>query len=126
MSFVAIKTDNAPQAVGAYSQAVSIGKTYYFSGMLGIDPKTSNISPVFADQLRQILNNIDALLCETKLTRKNIVKTTIFMKDLADFAQVNQAYTEFFTTPFPARSCVEVSRLPKDALIEIEVIAVAD
>lgn len=124
MSIVAIATNKAPQAVGAYSQAVTIGKMHLFSGMLGIDPKNSSLAQDFDGQLKQILTNIDGLLEELKLSRKDIAKTTIFMRDLNDFSKVNAAYSDYFAQPYPARSCVEVSRLPKDALIEIEVIAV--
>ena len=123
MSVVAIATNKAPAAVGAYSQATAIGDYYFFSGMLGINPQNGEIAQDFDNQLKQVLSNIDGLLDHLNISRSQIVKTTIFMKDLRDFAKVNQAYTEYFPQPFPARSCVEVSRLPKDALIEIEVIA---
>lgn len=126
MSVVAIATNNAPAAVGAYSQAVKVGNQYLFSGMLGIDPVSGQLAVGFEAQLKQVLANIDGLLRHLNLKREQIAKTTIFMKDLNDFAKVNQAYDAFFSKPFPARSCVEVSRLPKDALIEIEVIAFQD
>lgn len=116
-------TENAPKAVGTYSQGVNWGDFYFFSGQIGINPSTQEINPDFNQQLNQILKNIDGLLESQQLTRENIIKTTIFMTDLKMFSSVNQAYENYFQTPYPARSCVEVSRLPKDALIEIEVIA---
>lgn len=118
-----VNTDQAPQAVGTYSQGVKYGDTYYFSGMLGIDPKTSTLQEGFEKQLSQIMINIDGILESQNLTRENIIKTTIFMKDLEQFSKVNTAYESFFSAPYPARSCIEAARLPKDALIEIEVIA---
>jgi len=114
----------APKAVGTYSQGVEIDGTFYFSGQIGINPETSQmVTTGFKDELDQILKNIDHLLDGCQLTRENIFKTTIFLTDLNNFSTVNEAYTKFFTTPYPARSCVEVSRLPKDALVEIEVLA---
>ena len=118
-----INTENAPKAIGAYSQGVEVGGMYYFSGQTGLDPTTMEMGTDFQGQLDQIMNNIDALLKAEDLNRKNVVKTTIFLKDLADFSAVNAAYESYFEQPYPARSCVEVSRLPKDALVEIEVIA---
>ena len=118
-----IKTDLAPAAVGTYSQGVQVDNTFYFSGVLGLDPKTMEIDPDFEKQLDQIMNNIDGLLNSENLSRENIIKSTVFITDLSNFPAVNTAYEEFFTTPYPARSCVEVSRLPKDGLVEIEIIA---
>jgi 2-iminobutanoate/2-iminopropanoate deaminase len=119
-----ISTDKAPAAVGTYSQGVEHNGTYYFSGQIGIDPRTGNLVDGFTPQLKQILKNIDGLLESQNLTRENIAKTSIFMTDLSLFAEVNQAYVEYFKAPYPARSTVEVPKLPKGALIEIEVIAV--
>lgn len=118
-----IETKNAPEAIGAYSQGIEINGTYYFSGQIGIDPASMKLQPTFETQLDQILKNIDALLEETGLTRSNIVKSTIFLTDLSNFGVVNAAYTAYFQEGFPARSCIEASKLPKDALVEIEVIA---
>ena len=118
-----INTDKAPSAVGTYSQGVEVNGTFYFSGQIGLNPESMEMAEGFGGQLEQIMQNIDALLNSESLSRSNIIKTTIFLKDLADFGQVNAAYEAFFTAPYPARSCVEVSRLPKDALVEIEVIA---
>ena len=119
-----ISTDKAPAAVGTYSQGVEHNGTFYFSGQIGIDPKTGELVAGFGPQLKQILANIDGLLESQGLTRANIAKTSIFMTDLSLFAEVNQAYVEYFKAPYPARSTVEVPKLPKGALIEIEVIAV--
>jgi 2-iminobutanoate/2-iminopropanoate deaminase len=124
MTKVIVKTDNAPAAIGTYSQGVGVNGTFYFSGQVGIDPKTQTLAVGFPAQLKLVMQNIDGLLGSQGLTRDNIVKTTIFLADFNNFAEVNQAYVEFFKEPYPARSTVQVSRLPKDSLIEIEVIAV--
>jgi len=118
-----ISTQLAPKAVGTYSQGVKLDNTFYFSGQIGLNPETMQLADGFKGQLDQILKNIDGLLESSSLTRKNIFKTTIFMTDLKDFSQVNQAYEKYFEAPYPARSCVQVSALPKEALIEIEVLA---
>jgi len=118
-----ISTELAPAAVGTYSQGVEHNNTFYFSGQIGLAPQTMEMAEGFQGQLNQILENIDGLLKSQDLTRENIIKTTIFLTDLANFGMVNEAYEGYFSTPYPARSCVEVPRLPKDALVEIEVIA---
>jgi 2-iminobutanoate/2-iminopropanoate deaminase len=118
-----IQTDLAPKAVGTYSQGIEVAGLYYFSGQIGLDPKSGILEQGFSKQLSRVLSNIDGLLESQGLNRNNIIKTTIFLKSLEDFSLVNQAYEAYFSAPFPARSCVEVSRMPKDALVEIEVIA---
>jgi 2-iminobutanoate/2-iminopropanoate deaminase len=118
-----ITTDKAPSAVGTYSQGVEWRDMILFSGQIGIDPATSQLKEGFDAQLEQVLKNIDGLLESQNLTRDHILKTSIFMTDLEDFGKVNASYEEFFEKPYPARSCVQVPRLPKDAVIEIEVIA---
>ncbi len=118
-----ISTDKAPAAVGTYSQGTFHNGVYYFSGQIGLDAKTGEMAQGFDAQLENVLKNIDGLLQSQDLTRENIIKTTIFMTDLAQFGKVNEAYTKFFTAPFPARSTVQVSALPKGAVVEIEVIA---
>lgn len=123
MEKIIVKTDKAPAAVGTYSQGVAVNGTYYFSGQIGIDPATGNLLEGFGPQLKQVMKNIDGLLSSQGLTREHIIKTSIFLTDLNNFAEVNQAYVEFFKEPYPARSTVEVSKLPKGALVEIEVIA---
>jgi len=118
-----VKTDLAPEAVGTYSQGVEHNGVFYFSGQIGLDPKTMTMKDDFQSQTDQIMKNIDGLLESQGLTRKNIIKTSIFVTDLANFGLVNQAYVNYFSQPYPARSCVQVSALPKEALVEIEVIA---
>jgi 2-iminobutanoate/2-iminopropanoate deaminase len=118
-----ISTDKAPAAVGTYSQGVFHNGVFYFSGQIGLDAKTGELASGFDAQLENVLKNIDGLLTSQGLTRKNIIKTTIFMTDLAQFGKVNEAYIKFFTAPYPARSTVQVSALPKGAVVEIEVIA---
>lgn len=119
-----VNTDKAPAAVGTYSQGAVFNNTYFFSGQIGIDPKTNNLVEGVTAQIDQVLKNIDGLLESCNLTRKNILKTSIFLTDLANFDKVNKAYIDYFEAPYPARSCVEVSALPKGAFVEIEVIAV--
>ena len=118
-----ISTDKAPAAVGTYSQGVEYNGVFYFSGQIGMEPKTSELAEGFEAQTSQIMSNIDGLLEHCGITREHILKTSIFVTDLANFGKVNEAYVEFFKEPFPARSCVEVPNLPKGALVEIEVIA---
>ena len=119
-----ISTKKAPAAIGPYSQAIQVGNLVYTSGQIPIDPATG----VFAEggikeQTRQSLTNVKAILEEVGLTMSNVVKTTVFMADMNDFADTNSVYAEFFTEPYPARSAVAVKTLPKGALVEIEVIA---
>jgi 2-iminobutanoate/2-iminopropanoate deaminase len=118
-----ISTELAPAAVGTYSQGVEHNGVFYFSGQIGIDPNTSVLVEGFDAQIKQIMKNIDGLLESQKITRSHIIKTSIFVTDLAMFSKVNEAYIEFFKEPYPARSCVQVPALPKGALVEIEVIA---
>ncbi|MCB9063406.1 MAG: RidA family protein [Halobacteriovoraceae bacterium] len=121
-----IQTDKAPAAVGTYSQGVEVNGVYYFSGQIGLDPKTMEMKEGFQGQLDQILSNVDGLLESQQLGRENIFKTTIFVTDLVNFPLVNTAYENYFSRPYPARSCVEVPALPKGALVEIEVLASKD
>lgn len=121
-----VNTDCAPTAIGAYSQGILKNGLYYFSGQIGLVPETMELGTGFEKQLDQTLENIRGLLKAEDLTTENIIKTTIFLTDLSHFPKVNEAYEKFFSKPFPARSCVEVSALPKGALIEIEVIAAQD
>ncbi|PYL09859.1 MAG: reactive intermediate/imine deaminase [Verrucomicrobia bacterium] len=121
-----ISTSEAPAAVGPYSQAVRVGSTIYFAGQIPLDPKTGQIVSGGIDvQSRRVLDNIAAVLGAEGLSFDNIVKTTIFLTDLADFQTVNEIYADYFTQAPPARSTVQVPALPKGARIEIEVIAVA-
>lgn len=113
----------APEAVGTYSQGVELNGIFYFSGQIGLNPTTMEMEKDVEGQINQILKNVDALLQSQNLTRAHIFKTTIFLTDLSHFSKINEAYIKYFSAPFPARSCVEVSALPKDALVEIEVLA---
>lgn len=117
-----LETKQAPSAVGTYSQGVIHNGVWYFSGQIGLDLQ-GNMREGFDAQLEQVMKNIDGLLEGAGLKRDNILKTTIFMTDLAQFGKVNEAYTKFFTAPYPSRSTVQVSALPKGAVVEIEVIA---
>ncbi|MBC75581.1 MAG: reactive intermediate/imine deaminase [Halobacteriovoraceae bacterium] len=118
-----ISTDLAPAAVGTYSQGVEYNGTYLFSGQIGLHPKTGEMPSDFEGQVKQIMSNIDGLLEACSITREHIIKTSIFVTDLGNFSKVNEAYVEYFSEPYPARSCIEVPALPKGALVEIEVIA---
>lgn len=118
----AVHTDLAPQAIGPYSQAVQVGNLLFTSGQLGMDPVTNEFPATVAEQAKQSLNNVKAIVEAAGASMNSIVKTTVFLKDMNDFAAVNEVYASFFEQPFPARSAVEVARLPKDALVEIEVI----
>ena len=118
-----ISTDKAPSSVGAYSQCVEYNDVLYFSGQIGISPQDNQLKVGFELQLEQILKNIDAILESQNLKRENIIKTTVFLTDLGYFEKVSEAYVQYFEKPYPARSCVEVSALPKGALVEIEVLA---
>lgn len=122
-----ISTDKAPAAIGPYVQAVDLGNMIITSGQIPVDPATGDVAEDVAAQTRQSLANVKAIIEQAGLTVGDIVKTTVFVKDLNDFATVNATYEAFFTehqASFPARSCVEVARLPKDVKIEIEAIAV--
>ena len=120
----AIITELAPKALGPYSAGVETESTVYVSGQLPIVPSTGELlKGDIKDLTRQSLNNIKAILEAAGLSMDNVVKTTVLLKDMNDFAQMNEAYGEFFKEPYPARAAFEVARLPKDSLIEIEVIA---
>ena len=112
-----------PEAIGPYSAYQIANGFLYTSGQLGIDPDTGELPADIATQTRKSLYNIGAILEENGLSYKDVIKTTVFLKDMDDFTLVNGIYAEFFVEPFPARSCLQVARLPKDGLIEIEVIA---
>ena len=121
-----IFSENAPKPIGPYSQAVKSGNTIYFSGQIALNPQTGAFvseTDVVA-QTNQVMKNIGALLETCGANYSNIVKSSIFLKDMNDFPKVNDAYAKYFSDVFPARETVEVSRLPKDALVEISVIVV--
>ena len=123
MSIDIIHTGQAPAAVGPYSQAVRTGNLLLTSGQLGLDPVTGTLPEGIAAQAEQSLKNIDAILSEAGFAKTDVVKTTVFIRNMGDFGTVNQIYAAYFGDHKPARSCVEVSALPKGGLVEIEVIA---
>ena len=119
-----IHTDSAPAAIGPYSQAIQIGDLLFVSGQVPIDPSTGAIvEEDIKAQAQQSLNNLKAILNAAGTNMGAVVKTTVFLADMNDFAAMNEVYAQFFQEPFPARSAVQVARLPKDAKVEIEAIA---
>lgn len=119
-----ISTTNAPAAIGPYSQAIRVGNIIFTSGQIPIDSATGAfVEGGIKEQTRQSLLNVKAILNEAGTTLDHVIKTTVFMADMNDFAEMNSVYSEFFNTPYPARSAVAVKTLPKGALVEIEVIA---
>ena len=122
-----ISTPKAPAAIGPYSQAVLVNGMLFTSGVIPIDPETNTLVQGDVEaQARQAIGNLKNLIEESGSSMEKVVKTTVFIKDMNDFGKINDIYKEFFTSDFPARSCVEVARLPKDVLIEIEAIAVVE
>lgn len=120
-----ISTQNAPSAIGPYSQAVLVNNTLFTSGQLGIDPKTGMFAEGgIKEQTEQSLKNVKAILKEADMDMCNVVKTTCFLSDMNDFAAMNEVYSSFFAGNYPARSAVAVKTLPKNGLVEIEVIAI--
>ena len=116
-------TQNGPRAIGPYSTATISGGTVYLSGVLGIVPETGKLADGGLEaQARQVMENLRAILSELGCSMENVLKTTVFMKDLNAFAAFNQIYAEYFPANCPARSCVEVARLPMDALVEVEAV----
>jgi 2-iminobutanoate/2-iminopropanoate deaminase len=120
-----IATKNAPEAIGPYSQAIKYGDLLFVSGQIAIDPNTNQLMQdgSVEDQTRLVLNNLGAVLAANGMTMDNVLATTVFLKDLNDFAKMNAVYTEFFKDALPARTTVEVARLPRDVKIEIALIA---
>jgi len=119
-----VATDAAPKAIGPYSQAVWAGDTLFCAGQIPLDPATGNIvTGGIVEQTTRVLENIKGLLKSQGLEFTNVVKVTVFLSDMNNFAAMNEVYAQYFTKDFPARSTVQVARLPKDALVEIEVIA---
>ena len=120
-----IATKQAPAAIGPYSQAIEVGNMLFASGQLGLDPETGDFAPGGVKaQAEQSFRNIQVILAEAGYTMENVVKTTVYLADMADFAAVNEVYAAQFSGDFPARSAVAVKTLPKNGLVEIEVIAV--
>lgn len=120
---VKIESGNAPKAIGPYSQAVLVDDTLYVSGNIPVNPATGDVADGIVNQSKQVFENMKAVLNEAGMGFENVVKTTAFLTDLSNFATFNEIYASYFVAPYPARSCVEVSKLPKNVLIEVECIA---
>lgn len=119
-----VKTDKAPGAIGPYSQGIDIGNMIFFSGQIPLNPVSGEMPEGIEAQARKSLENVKGLLESQGLDFSNVVKTTVFLDNMDDFGIINEIYAEYFVEPYPARSAVQVGKLPKGALIEIEVIAV--
>lgn len=119
----AIHTDDAPPAIGPYQQAVRAGDWVWVSGQLGLDPATGVLAGGFEAQARRVFSHLDAILRAAGCGWDDVVKVSVFLRDLGDFAALNAIYAERFSAPYPARETVQVARLPKDALVEISLVA---
>ena len=120
-----INTSNAPAAIGTYSQAVKANGTLYVSGQIPLDPVSMTVvSEEFEQQAKRVFQNLQAVIEAANMTLNNVVKLTVYLKDLSQFALVNEIMAQFFQEPYPARAAVEVSRLPKDVLIEVDAVCV--
>lgn len=124
MEKIIINADGAPAAIGPYAHAVAVGDFLFTSGSLGVDPVSGELAANISQQAELSLRNLGAILAEAGLDYSDVVKTTVFLRDMADFSVVNLVYAGFFSNDYPARSCVQVAQLPKGALVEIEAIAV--
>lgn len=120
----ALSTDKAPAAIGPYSQALVNGNMVFVSGQIPVDPATGQIAETIEEQTTQSLSNIRNILAENGMTMSDVIKTSVFLSDLDDFAAMNEVYASYFQAPYPARSCVQVAAIPKGCRIEIECIAV--
>lgn len=118
-----VHTDNAPKAIGPYSQAIKANGFLFISGQLPVNPVNGEVPESIEAQTRQSLENLKAILTAEKLTFADVVKTTVFLKDMNDFTAMNDIYSVYFTQEAPARACVQVAKLPKDVMVEIELIA---
>lgn len=118
-----ISTDKAPAAIGPYSQAIEVNGMVYTSGVIPVNPATGEIPNGSVEQAKQAFTNLSNLLQAAGTDMDHVVKTTVFIKEMNDFVAINEVYATFFTKDFPSRSCVEVARLPKDVMLEIEAIA---
>ena len=118
-----VATDKAPAAIGPYSQAIEVNGMVYTSGIIPVDPATGNIPEGSVAQAEQAFLNMKNLLEAAGTDISQVVKTTVFIKEMNDFGAINEVYAKYFTEPYPSRSCVEVARLPKDVMLEIEAIA---
>ena len=119
-----IATDKAPAAIGTYSHAIEVNGTVYTSGVIPVIPETGEIPEGSVEQAKQAFTNLSHLLEAAGSGLHEVVKTTVFIKEMNDFGAINEVYQSFFAEPFPARSCVEVARLPKDVMLEIEAVAI--
>jgi 2-iminobutanoate/2-iminopropanoate deaminase len=122
---ICLHTEQAPAAIGPYSQAIQVGNVVYTSGQIALDPETGALVPGGIEaQAHRVFQNLKAVLASAGCTFENVVKTVVFLTDLADFAAVNEIYAAYFPAPCPARSCVQVAALPKGSKIEVELVAV--
>ena len=119
-----ISTDKAPAAIGPYSQAIEVNGMVFTSGVIPVDPQTGVIPATIEEQANQAFSNLKNLIEASGATIDKVIKTTVFIKEMNDFGKINDIYATYFKEPFPARSCVEVARLPKDVMLEVEAIAV--
>ncbi len=119
-----ISTTAAPAAIGPYSQAIEVNGMVYTSGIIPVDPATGEIPEGAAAQADRVFKSMSSLLEAAGTSMANVVKTTVFIKNMNDFAAINEVYAKYFPEPFPARSCIEVARIPKDVLLEAEAIAI--
>ncbi len=125
MNIEVIKTEKAPQAIGPYSQAIVAGPFIFTSGQIPIDPKTGEVvAGGIEEQTEQVLKNLKNVLEAAGSSMNKVVKTTVYIQDMNSFSKINEVYAKYFSEPYPARSCVEVSKLPKGVLIEIEAVAI--
>ncbi len=121
-----IVSEKSPAAIGPYSQAIEYNGLIYTSGVIGVNPATGEVGATIEEQTTQVFENLKGLLTDAGSSLDQAIKTTVFIKNMDDFGKVNEIYSTYFTGAFPARSCVEVARLPKDLLIEVEVTAIKD
>jgi 2-iminobutanoate/2-iminopropanoate deaminase len=124
MKRIVISTDKAPSAVGPYVQGIKVGETVYVSGQLGIDPRVGKLPETLEEQAHCSMKNVGAILEAAGASYDQIVKTTIFLQDMNDFGKVNEIYKSYFKNGFPARSCIEIGKLPLGGLVEVECVAV--
>jgi 2-iminobutanoate/2-iminopropanoate deaminase len=124
MKIEKISSPNAPKAIGSYSPAIAVGDSLYCSGQLGMDPVTGELATGIRAQTDRAILNLKAVLAAAGMNGANVVKTTIYLANIADFAVVNEVYSSHFTAPFPARATVQVAALPRGGLIEIDAVAV--
>ncbi len=117
-----ISTDKAPAAIGPYSQAIEVNGMVFTSGVIPVDPQTGVIPATIEEQANQAFSNLKNLIEASGATIDKVIKTTVFIKEMNDFGKINEIYATYFKEPFPARSCVEVARLPKDVMLEVEAI----